>query len=115
MANRKLSDLQELLVIANDDILYVVDKSDTTESPEGTSKFIKKVNLTSSNISVLDDEYEYLSGTPDFTLPVGAKVSAVSCNGVILRRADWVLTSNTLSIQFTPSSNDIFQPIGIII
>lgn len=114
MANGKLTDKTELLSPANGDWLYIVDISDTSESPEGTSKKIKKENAVNSNIAVLDDEYEYLSGPPDFTLPVGSKVSAVAWNGAILRRADWVLTSNILSIQFIPNANDIFQPIGII-
>lgn len=42
MANRKLTILPELTVFEDDDWDYVVDKSDTLESPEGTSKKARK-------------------------------------------------------------------------
>jgi hypothetical protein len=45
MADRKITDLPELTSIAGGDFLTVVDVSDTTESPEGTSKKIQKDNL----------------------------------------------------------------------
>lgn len=54
MANKKLTDLPELLTPADDDWLYVVDKSDLTESPQGTSKKIKKVNTFSNDASKED-------------------------------------------------------------
>lgn len=115
MANAKLTDKTELLTPADGDWLYIVDTSDTSESPQGTSKKIKKVNVASANTStVLDTEYIYLSGSPQFNLPLNSKVSAVFWNGTILRRADWTLTVNVLTINFTPSVNDVFQPIGII-
>lgn len=50
MANKKLTDLPELLIPANDDWFYVVDKSDLTESPQGTSKKIKKGNALTNDI-----------------------------------------------------------------
>ena len=45
MADRKITDLPELTSIAGGDFLVVTDVSDTTESPEGTSKKIQKDNL----------------------------------------------------------------------
>lgn len=115
MANAKLTDKSELLTPADGDWLYIVDISDLSESPQGTSKKIKKVNVASANtITVLDQEYIYLSGSPQFTLPLNSKVSAVSCNGIIMRRGDWTLTVNVLSINYPPNVNDVFQPIGII-
>ncbi len=45
MANKKTTDLPELTTPAPDDWLYIIDKSDLTESTEGTSKKIKKENL----------------------------------------------------------------------
>lgn len=45
MANRKITDLPELTTISDGDFIAVVDVTDTTESPEGTSKKIKKENL----------------------------------------------------------------------
>lgn len=86
MANRKLSDLQELLVIDNDDIFYVVDTSDTTESPEGTSKFIKKENITpaSSNGNfTVTDYYVTVPGTQNFVIPTGEQAFLVINTGTI--------------------------------
>ncbi len=48
MADQKLTDLPELMSIENNDFVYVVDVSDTTDSPEGTSKKIQKTNLDAS-------------------------------------------------------------------
>jgi hypothetical protein len=94
--------------------LYIVDISDLTESPQGTSKKIKKVNLSAPNTSVaLKQEFIY-AGSSDFTLTTGAKVSAVAWNGIIMRLADWTQTVNTLTINFTPTTGDVFTPIGII-
>ena len=41
MAGVKITDLEVLLEAASDDLLYIVDVSDTTESPQGTSKKIE--------------------------------------------------------------------------
>jgi len=49
MANRKLTDLPELTSVADSDLIYIVDASDTSESPEGTSKKIQKSNLVTGN------------------------------------------------------------------
>ena len=46
MANKKLTDLTELTTPADNDFLYIVDVSDTTESAQGTSKKIRKSNIT---------------------------------------------------------------------
>ncbi len=50
MANKKLTDLTELTSIVNNDLVYVVDVSDTTESAEGTSKKIKAINLVTDGL-----------------------------------------------------------------
>ncbi len=57
MANRKLTDLPELLTPANGDFIYIVDVSDTTESPQGTSKKIKKENVGYSFTYIPENEY----------------------------------------------------------
>lgn len=49
MANRKLTDLTELLTPADGDFIYIVDVSDTTESLQGTSKKIKKEKFIAGN------------------------------------------------------------------
>jgi hypothetical protein len=45
MAGVKITDLTPLATAASDDLLYIVDISDTTESPQGTSKSIEVGNL----------------------------------------------------------------------
>lgn len=48
MATKKVTDLTELTTIADDDLVMVVDVSDTTGSADGTSKKIQKSNLVTS-------------------------------------------------------------------
>jgi hypothetical protein len=45
MANKKVTDLTELTQTANDDYVHVVDSSDTSQDPAGTSKKVKLTNL----------------------------------------------------------------------
>ena len=45
MAGVKITDLTPLATAASDDLLYIVDVSDTTESPQGTSKSIEVGDL----------------------------------------------------------------------
>jgi hypothetical protein len=51
MADRKITDLTELTTVDGSDLIYVVDVSDTTESPQGTSKKITKDNFSSGGSS----------------------------------------------------------------
>jgi hypothetical protein len=48
MAGVKITDLTPLATAASDDLLYIVDISDTTESPQGTSKSIEVGDLFES-------------------------------------------------------------------
>ena len=48
MAGVKITDLGTLSVAANNDLLYIVDVSDTSQSPQGTSKQIELGNIVSS-------------------------------------------------------------------
>ena len=45
MAGVKITDLTPLATAVSGDLLYIVDISDTTESPQGTSKSIEVGNL----------------------------------------------------------------------
>jgi len=45
MAVKKVTDLDALTTVATDDLVMIVDVSDTTDSPEGTSKKIEVTNL----------------------------------------------------------------------
>jgi len=58
MANRKLTVLPELTTISDDDLGYVVDVSDTFESPEGTSKKVKYSRLKTFLKLYFDTIYE---------------------------------------------------------
>ena len=48
MAGVKITDLSTLTTAVNEDLLYIVDVSDTSQSPEGTSKQIEVGNMFSS-------------------------------------------------------------------
>lgn len=54
MPNVKITDLTELTSPATDDKLAIVDKSDTTDSPDGTTKYIQVTNLVTGGV-VSDD------------------------------------------------------------
>lgn len=61
-----------------------------------------------------DQEFEYTSGSPIFFLASSSKLTAVACNGIIMRRNDWTQVLDSLTINYPPNAGDIFQPIGII-
>jgi hypothetical protein len=48
MAGVKITDLTPITSAASDDLLYIVDVSDTSQSPQGTSKQIEVGNMFSS-------------------------------------------------------------------
>lgn len=48
MAGVKITDLGTLATAASDDLLYIVDVSDTSQSPQGTSKQIEVGNMLAS-------------------------------------------------------------------
>lgn len=61
MANRKLTDLPELTSIADDDLIYGVDISDTSESAQGTSKKAKQSTLKTFFKTYFDTIYASIS------------------------------------------------------
>jgi hypothetical protein len=66
MAGVKITDLVTITSAASDDLLYIVDVSNTTQSPEGTSSQIEVGNLFSSG-----------SYTPTFSAEVDCTMTAV--------------------------------------
>jgi hypothetical protein len=76
MAGVKITDLTPLATAASDDLLYIVDVSDTTESPQGTSKQIEMTNILASldiASGVFSSTYaDFVNITPLGTLYSGA-------------------------------------------
>ena len=52
MANKRITDLTEITILPDDGVLEVVDVTDNTDSPDGSSFKIKKSNLVSASTSV---------------------------------------------------------------
>jgi hypothetical protein len=63
MADQKITQRPELTSIASDDVLHVVDVSDVTDSPEGTSKKITRLNLLFGYLTKLLADNTYLGKT----------------------------------------------------
>lgn len=57
----KLTDKSELLILAKDDLLHIVDVSDLSSSPEGTSKKIKAEELRKLDIGWRDNIVDFSS------------------------------------------------------
>lgn len=57
MAIKKVTDLTTLATADSDDLLMIVDVSDTTDSPEGTSKQIEVGNVVSPNYTMLHGSF----------------------------------------------------------
>jgi hypothetical protein len=68
MAGVKITDLVTITSAASDDLLYIVDVSNTTQSPEGTSSQIEVGNLF---------DFESGSYTPTFSAEVDCTMTAV--------------------------------------
>ena len=105
MAGVKITDLTPLTTAASDDLLYIVDVSDTSESPQGTSKQIEVGNLL---------DFESGSWIPTLVAGAGAIQSPtltsafysrvgniVTCSILIDASADFS-TLDQGEIQFTP-------------
>jgi len=108
MANRKITELPELITPADGDYLYIVDISDLTESGEGTSKKIQKSNLSTG---LPKTQFTADGIISSFNLGTTTLARAVFWNGVILNDVDWSQTTNIITLTFTPASGDIIKPI----
>jgi len=100
MANKKLTDLTELTTPADDDFLYIVDVSDTTESPQGTSKKIRKdkVDLGASKENIANKSDIYTTDTEKY-------YSATYVNGVLPTSYSKIVYVNATS----PTTATIFD------
>jgi hypothetical protein len=92
MAGVKITDLGTLATAASDDLLYIVDVSDTSQSPEGTSKQIEVGNMFSSG-----------SYTP--TISGETNLTAATNAATYIRVGNVVTVSIQLDIQYDASEN----------
>lgn len=85
MANKKVTALAELTTPASDDLLYVVDVSDTSGGADGTSKKLQISNLPSSGGGA-DKWRIYGSSDVGTTLPryIGIRGNYVDTSGINL-------------------------------
>lgn len=93
MVDKKLPELTELTSIADGDRMYIVDVSDTTDSAQGTSKFIQKSNLvTNLNLTDVSDvtaSAADVNATTNFEETISATTSEVTiATGKTLNIAD---------------------------
>ena len=60
MANQQMSEFVELIVAAPEDFIGIVDVSDTTDSPQGTTKRITLVNLAGALLAIGSGASEFI-------------------------------------------------------
>ena len=96
MAGVKITDLTTITSAASDDLLYIVDVSNTTQSPEGTSSQIEVGNMFSSG-----------TWTPTFSTFTGAVLDATLGAAYYSRVGNLFTCSISLSIDVDFSSDNI--------
>jgi len=92
MAGVKITDLGTLTTAVNEDLLYIVDVSDTSQSPQGTSKQIEVGNMFSSG-----------SYTP--TISGETNLTAAPNAATYIRVGNVVTVSVQLEILFSAAEN----------
>jgi hypothetical protein len=95
MAGVKITDLTSLGEATSDDLLYIVDVNDNTESPQGTSKQIQVQNIASA--------FGLESGT--FTPTISGESNGIlvpSADGTYMKIGNIVYCSVLLEIQLAP-------------
>jgi hypothetical protein len=97
MAGVKITDLPPLATAVTGDLLYIVDISNTTESPEGTSSKITVGNLTNS-LNVVSGTW-----TPTFSNNSGA------CGNVTLTTAYYSRVGNIVTCTIYGSVDTDFS------
>ena len=102
MAGVKITDLTPLTTtVASDDLLYIVDISDTTESPQGTSKSIEVGNLL---------DYESAAFAPVLSFLTDAIVTTSGPDGVYSKIGNAV----TLTFIFNIELDFTINPTGTL-
>lgn len=94
MANKKITELPYLEALSNDDVFYVVDVSDLTESGDGTSKkfrFREYYNLFTCTEA----------GNQTLTVPLGLRfINVILNNGRVLKKTyEWSGGGNSTSLE----------------
>ena len=98
MAGVKITDLGTLTTAVDADLLYIVDVSDTSQSPQGTSKQIEVANIAS--VFGLD------SGTYTPTISAEANLTATPNSATFIKVGGIVTCSIQLSIVLDSGEND---------
>ena len=93
MAGVKITDLGTLTTAVNADLLYIVDVSDTSQSPQGTSKQIEVGNMFSS-------------GTYTPTISAEANLTATPNSATFIKVGNIVNVSIQLGIELDSGEND---------
>jgi len=96
MAGVKITDLGILTAPVSADLLYIVDVSDTTQSPQGTSKQIELGNILSSG-----------TWTPTFSDFTDAIIAATLNSAIYSRVGNIVNCSITLNLEVDFSSINV--------
>ena len=106
MAGIKITDLQVLTSPVSEDLLYIVDVSDTSQSPQGTSKQIELGNIVSSGTWT-----PTLSGFNDAIVGANIDSARYSRTGnIVTCSMDGLVTIDFSSL--TSGSFDITLPIA---
>lgn len=124
LANKKITECDELTTLALDDYIPTVDKSDTTDDPAGTSKWVSVENsrklvtrtVTGTDSAVAGDEVVFLDPTSAsfvFTLLVAVNRSRPLR---LLNIADPASSVNTATVDgagsetIGPNANVVLNP-----
>jgi len=99
MAGRKITQLPTLTTPAANDVINIVDVSDTSESPQGTSKQIAVSNLGLSSIESTTLDVEIADGVATVDLPYKVYSALITQNGTDAPVA--TVLQNTLGVTMT--------------
>lgn len=106
MAGVKITDLGTLTTAVNEDLLYIVDVSDTSQSPQGTSKQIEVGNMFSSGAytPTISGELNGITVSPNSAtfIKVG---NIATCSAQLQIQLDTGEVTGTFEISLPVASN----------